>query len=187
MLKYTKIGKFEETLQTAKNQGNTVKSRSYRYMIKIMFVCHGNICRSPMAEFILKDMVKKMGLEKKFLIASSATSTEEIGNPVHYGTRNKLKEYNISVEGKYAIQLTRKDYDLYNYIIGMEQRNVSNIYRIIGDDNEKKVCRLLDFSNRPRDIADPWYTGDFNKTYDDIYEGCQALLKVCIPSVERSK
>jgi low molecular weight protein-tyrosine phosphatase len=140
-----------------------------------------------MAEFVLKDMVKKMGFDKEFHIASAATSREEIGNSVHYGTRNKLKEYNISVEGKYAIQLTQKDYELYNYIVGMEQRNVSNIYRIIGEDKQKKVHRLLDFGNRPRDIADPWYTGDFNKTYDDVYEGCEALLKACIPSLERSK
>lgn len=156
-------------------------------MIKVLFVCHGNICRSPMAEFVLKDMVKKLGLEKEFIIASAATSREEIGNPVHYGTRKKLKEYNISVDGKCAIQLTKKDYELYDYIIGMEQINVTNIYRIVGNDKDKKVSRLLDFSDRPRDIADPWYTGDFNKTYEDVYEGCQALLKTCIPSMERSK
>jgi protein-tyrosine phosphatase len=156
-------------------------------MIKVLFICHGNICRSPMAEFVFKDMVKKIGMEKDFYIASAATSTEEIGNPVHYGTRNKLREYNISVDGKRAVQLTKQDYDKYDYILGMEERNVLNIYRIIGEDKDKKVCRLLDFSNNPRDIADPWYTGDFDKTYEDVYEGCQALLKVCISSVERSK
>ena len=145
-------------------------------MIKIMFVCLGNICRSPMAEFVLKDMLKRQQMEDGFYIASSATSTEEIGNPVHKGTRNKLREHGISVDGKYAIQLTRKDYDNYDYIIGMEQRNVSNIVRIIGEDIEKKVHCLLDYSDHPRDIADPWYTGDFDQTYEDIVQGCEAFL-----------
>jgi protein-tyrosine phosphatase len=151
-------------------------------MIKVLFVCYGNICRSPMAEFVFKDMVKKNRLEKEFYIVSSATSREEIGNPVHYGTRNKLREYGISVEGKYAIQLCKADDNKYDYIIGMEQRNVTNIYKIIGQANKSKVCRLLDFSDHPRDIADPWYTGDFDKTYQDVYEGCQALLQICIQS-----
>ena len=141
-----------------------------------MFVCLGNICRSPMAEFVLKDMLKRQQMEDGFYIASSATSTEEIGNPVHKGTRNKLREHGISVDGKYAIQFTRKDYDNYDYIIGMEQRNVSNILRIIGEDTEKKVHCLLDYSDHPRDIADPWYTGDFDQTYEDIVQGCEAFL-----------
>ncbi|KAB1439371.1 low molecular weight protein-tyrosine-phosphatase [Candidatus Galacturonibacter soehngenii] len=152
-------------------------------MIKILFVCHGNICRSPMAEFVMKDLVKKQGLQDEFYIASAATSREEIGNPVHYGTKNKLHTYGISVDGKCAIQMTKKDYEQYDYIIGMEQRNITNIFRIIGEDKEAKVCRLLDFSDRPRDIADPWYTGDFDKTYDDVLEGCQALLKACLSSI----
>lgn len=143
-----------------------------------MFVCHGNICRSPMAEFVLKDLVKKKGIEDYFAIASSATSTEEIGNPVHKGTKNKLKEYGISTEGKRAIQLDIKDYQKYDYIIAMDHRNVTNIHRIIGQDPTGKVSRLLDFTKNPRDIADPWYTGDFDQTYDDIYEGCQALLAI---------
>ena len=145
-------------------------------MIKILFVCHGNICRSPMAEFVFKDMVEKQGLAAHFAIASAATSREEIGNPVHYGTANILKEHNISTKGKYAVRLTKKDYEYYDYIIGMEARNIRNIERIIGKDREHKVFRLLDFSNNPRDIADPWYTGKFGKTYEDVKEGLEGLL-----------
>lgn len=154
-------------------------------MIKILFVCHGNICRSPMAEFVFKDMIQKRGLADQFYIASSATSREEIGNPVHHGTRNKLNQLGISVEGKYAIQLCKKDADKYDYIIGMDQRNIVNIYRIIGENTKNKVCRLLDLTKAQRDIADPWYTGDFDQTYQDIYEGCSALLEECILLLKR--
>ena len=146
-------------------------------MIKVLFICHGNICRSPMAEFVLKDMVKKQGIEKDFFIASAATSTEEIGNSVHPGTRNKLKSVGISCEGKYAVKLMKYDYNSYDFLIGMETVNVKNIIRIVEEDPLGKVYRLLDFSNKPRDIADPWYTGRFNDTYEDIYEGCRAFLK----------
>ncbi|HEX3021621.1 MAG TPA: low molecular weight protein-tyrosine-phosphatase [Lachnospiraceae bacterium] len=146
-------------------------------MIKLLFVCLGNICRSPMAEFVMKDIVRQRGLEDMFLIASAATSTEEIGNPVHPGTRGKLREYGISTEGKYAVQLSRKDYERYDYLIGMEQRNVTNMLRILGNDPKRKVHRLLNFSSNPRDIADPWYTGDFDRTYEDVLEGCNALLE----------
>lgn len=145
--------------------------------IKILFICHGNICRSPMAEFIMKDLVKQRGMEKDFHIDSAATSTEEIGNPVHYGTRNKLKEYGISTEGKRAVQLKKGDYEAYNYLIGMEQRNLINMQRILGADPQYKVFRLLDFTKHPGDIADPWYTGDFDTTYRDVLEGCEALLQ----------
>ncbi|MEY8337910.1 low molecular weight protein-tyrosine-phosphatase [Lachnospiraceae bacterium 62-35] len=145
-------------------------------MIKILFVCHGNICRSPMAEFVFRDMVEKRGLGDCFYVASAATSMEEIGNPVHRGTREKLRCYGISTAGKYAIQLKKKDYDTYDYILGMERWNVVNMMKILRKDPANKVKRLLDFSNRPRDIADPWYTGDFDITYEDIVEGCQALL-----------
>lgn len=145
-------------------------------MINIMFVCLGNICRSPMAEFLFRDMVNKKGLGNNFHIASSATSTEEIGNPVHHGTRNKLKEHGISTEGKYAVQLTKKDYDKYDYLIGMEERNIINMHKIVGSDPKHKIKRLLDFTLEGRDIADPWYTGNFDQTYNDIYEGCEALL-----------
>lgn len=145
-------------------------------MIKVMFVCHGNICRSPMAEFVFKDLVKKKGLDDLFMIASSATSTEEIGNSVHHGTKNKLKEYGISTDGKRAVQLKKQDYEKYDYIIAMDGRNIINIKRIIGQDSKSIVYKLLDFTENTRDIADPWYTGDFDQTYSDVYEGCEALL-----------
>lgn len=146
-------------------------------MIKIMFVCHGNICRSPMAEFVFKDLLHKSGIENLFYVCSSATSTEEIGNPVHYGTKKKLKEFGISTKGKYSVQLKSSDYNDYNFILGMDSYNIKNILKIIGHDKDKKISRLLDFSENPRDIADPWYTGDFDTTYNDILEGCNALLK----------
>lgn len=145
-------------------------------MIKVLFVCHGNICRSPMAEFVFKDMVKKEGLEKEFVIASAATSTEEIGNGVHYGTKQKLALYNISCAGKKAVQMKKADYDKYDYLLGMDNANIRNMNRIANSDNEHKIKRLLDYSNAPRDIADPWYTGNFDETYDDVVEGCTALL-----------
>ena len=145
-------------------------------MIRIMFICHGNICRSPMAEFVLKDMVKKRGLAEQFFISSSATSREEIGNPVHYGTKNKLAAHGIDTSGKYAVQLKKSDYADYDYLIAMDSLNLRNIGRIIPDDPENKICRLLDFCGGG-DIADPWYTGNFDDTYDDILRGCEALLK----------
>ncbi len=146
-------------------------------MIKILFICHGNICRSPMAEFLLKSMVEEKGISNQFYIASAATSTEEIGNPVHYGTRKKLSEYGISCKGKYAVQMTRADYDRYDYLLGMDQWNIRNMQRIAGKDEQGKIRRLLDFTDHPRDIADPWYTGNFDITYEDIREGCEALLR----------
>lgn len=145
-------------------------------MIKILFVCHGNICRSPMAEFVMKDLVRQKGLQDSFLIASAATSTEEIGNPVHYGTRSKLSQYGISTAGKYAVQMKKSDYDKYDYLIGMDSANRRNIQRIAGSDPEGKIHNLLDYAENPRDISDPWYTGNFDITYEDILEGCQALL-----------
>lgn len=145
-------------------------------MVKILFVCLGNICRSPMAEFVFKDLLKERSLEGEFYVASAATSNEEIGNPVHRGTREKLAQKGISVSGKYARQMTRKDYGEYDYLIGMEERNLSAMRRISGGDPEGKIRRLLDYSDRPRDIADPWFTGDFDLTYDDVLEGCTCLL-----------
>ena len=145
-------------------------------MIKVLFICLGNICRSPMAEFVFRDMVQKRGLADRFHIASAATSSEELGNPVHRGTTEKLKEYGISTKGKYAVQLKKKDYQEYDYLIGMEYRNIRGIQRIIGSDSEHKVSMLLDFTGNPRDIADPWYTGNFDKTYDDILQGCEGFL-----------
>ena len=146
-------------------------------MIKVLFVCLGNICRSPMAEFVFKDMVRKKGLENEFYIASAATSSEELGNDIHYGTRNKLSEENIPFEKRAAMQINRLDYTKYDYIIGMEDRNIYNILRIVGNDPEHKISKLLDYSKRPRDIEDPWYTGYFDKTYEDIVEGCTDLLE----------
>ena len=145
-------------------------------MTNILFVCLGNICRSPMAEFVFRDLVQKRGLGDRFHVASAATSTEELGNPVHPGTRRRLAREGISVEGKHAVQLTRRDYGRYDLLIGMEQRNLSAMLRILGGDPQGKVRRLLDFTDSPRDISDPWYTGDFDRTYDDVLEGCLGLL-----------
>lgn len=145
-------------------------------MIKVLFICHGNICRSPMAEFVLKDMVQKEGIANEFYIASAATSTEEIGNPVHHGTRSKLAQVGISTTGKYAVQMKRSDYQEYDYIIGMDSWNYRNMLRIAGKDKEKKISLLLDYTEHPRDVADPWYTGDFEKTYEDVLAGCQGFL-----------
>ena len=143
--------------------------------IKILFVCHGNICRSPMAEFVMRDMIKRCGLDGKIVTASAATSTEEIGNPVHSGTRRKLREHGISTDGKYAVQLTKSDYDKYDYLIGMDSANIRNMKCITGGD--EKIIRLLDLTDEPRDVADPWYTGDFDTTYNDVVKGCKVLLE----------
>ena len=145
-------------------------------MTKILFVCLGNICRSPMAEFVLKDMVKRRGIEKDFLIRSAATSDEAVGCAVHKGTKRKLAEFNISTDGKYAVQLKRDDYNKYDLIIGMEQNNIKNMLYIFGGDPDNKAYKLLDFANGG-DIADPWYTHNFDKTYDDILCGCNGILK----------
>ena len=145
-------------------------------MIKILFVCHGNICRSPMAEFVMKDLVKKAGLEDQFQIASAATSTEEIGNPVYPPARRKLAEHGISCAGKTARQLTKADYALYDLLIGMDRANIRNMARICSGDPDGKIKRLLDFADRPGDVADPWYTGDFDATWRNVLEGCQRML-----------
>lgn len=144
-------------------------------MIKINFVCHGNICRSPMAEFVFKDMVKKAGIAEHFEICSSATSTEEIGNGVHYGTKRKLAEVGISAEGKRAVQFKNADYSRFDYIVVMDSNNRRNLLKIIGNDTDSKVHKLLDFA-LGGDIADPWYTGNFDLTYDDVVRGCKGLL-----------
>lgn len=146
-------------------------------MYKIVFICHGNICRSPMAEFVLKDMVKKLGIADEFFIESRATSTEEIGNDVHRGTRQKLAQLGISTAGKTAIQLRKSDYEKYDYLICMDGANIINTLRIIGSDDENKVYKLLSFAGEKGDIADPWYTGNFDVTYDDVLRGCEGLLK----------
>ena len=145
-------------------------------MKKILFVCHGNICRSPMAEFILKDMVKQAGLQDQFVIASAATSTEEIGNGVHPGTKRILDALGIASTGKRAVQMTAADYAAYDYLIGMDAANIRNMKKISGGDPDRKIWKLLDFASGG-DIADPWYTGNFDITYQDIVCGCRALLK----------
>ena len=146
-------------------------------MINVLMICHGNICRSPMAEFIFRDMVTKRGLADQFHIASAATSREEIGNPVYPPAKRKLRENGIDPVGKTARQMTKKDYEEYDYILAAESFNIRNIFRITGGDPDNKICRLLDFSDRPRDIDDPWYTGNFDVTWDDIVEGCEAFLQ----------
>ena len=147
-------------------------------MHKILFICHGNICRSPMAEFLLKDIVNKRGLADAFEIASAATSREEIGNPVHYGTRNKLAQFGISVAGKHAVQVTRRDYEHYDLLLVMDSNNIRNLRRVIGENTQNKVHLLLDYTERKGEsIADPWYTGDFDVTYNDIMEGLAGLLE----------
>lgn len=154
-------------------------------MVKILFVCHGNICRSPMAEFVLKDLVAKAGLGQAFFIGSAATSTEETGSPVHPSTRRKLAEHGIGCAGKTARQLRREDYEKYDFLIGMDAANLRNMRRICGGDPEQKLHLMMDFTNRPGDVADPWYTGDFNATWRDVAEGCQALLQSLGPDIPR--
>lgn len=146
-------------------------------MIKVLFICHGNICRSPMGEFILKKMVKEKGLADEFEIASAATSTEEIGNPVYPPAKRKLKEHGIDCSGKYAVQLKRSDYDRYDYFLCMDNRNIQNTLRIFGSDPEGKVSLLLSYFGERREVADPWYTDDFDTAYDDIWCGCSAFLE----------
>ena len=145
-------------------------------MIQILFVCHGNICRSTMAESVMTYMVKQQKLDSQFQINSAATSREEIGNPPHYGTVGKLRSLGIPVIPHRAVQMTSNDYQKYDYLIGMDQMNIRNMMRILGHDDQNKVYKLLDFGEHPRDIADPWYTGNFDVTYDDIVEGCEAFL-----------
>ena len=145
-------------------------------MIKILFVCHGNICRSPMAEFVMKAMVEEAGCKEQFFIASAATSTEEIGNDIHYGTKEKLRENGIPFESRSARQMRKSDYEAYDYLIGMDNANIRNMKRICVNDTEHKMYSLLDFTKRKGSIADPWYTGNFDETYADVYEGCKALL-----------
>lgn len=143
---------------------------------RLLFVCHGNICRSPMAEFVMKDLVEKAGVAQQFLIESAATSTEEIGNSVYPPARRKLAEHGISCQGKTARQMTRLDYGRYDLLIGMDSWNIRNMRAISGGDPEGKIRMLMDYTNRPGDVADPWYTGDFEVTWRDVLEGCEALL-----------
>ena len=147
-------------------------------MIKILFVCHGNICRSPMAEFVMKDLVKKAGLEGEFEIASAAVSAEELGNPVYPPARRMLAAHGIDCAGKRARRIAAGDYKYYDYIIGMDSSNMRGMNRAFGGDREQKLYKLMDFAGKTgADVADPWYTGDFQQTWDDVSEACAALLK----------
>ena len=143
---------------------------------KLLFVCHGNICRSPMAEMVMKRLVGEAGRTEEFEIASAATSTEEIGNPVYPPARRKLAEHGISCDGKTARQITREDYLYYDVIVAMDRNNLRNLRRLLGEDTEQKIHLLMDYTDRPGDVADPWYTGDFEATWRDVLEGCQGLL-----------
>ena len=146
-------------------------------MTKILFVCHGNICRSPMAEFIMKDLAEKAGVEGRFEIASAATSCEELGNPVYPPARRKLQEHGISCAGKTARRLEGADYGRYDLLIGMDRRNLTNMNRLFGGDPAGKCGLLLSWAGEDREVADPWYTGDFETAYRDILMGCEALLR----------
>ena len=146
-------------------------------MIKILFICHGNICRSPIAEYVMKHLIQKKHLESSYEIASAATSTEEIGNPVYPPAREELRRHGISCSGHHARQVTKADYDYYDYLIVMDRMNLRNLNRIIGSDPQGKVSKLLSFAGLSGDIEDPWYTGAFDEVYDQILEGCSALLK----------
>lgn len=149
-------------------------------MIKVLMVCHGNICRSTMSQSVLAYLVKQKGLEDCFEINSAATSREEIGNPPHYGTVSKLRQVGIPVVPHRATQMTRADYEYYDYLIGMDSANIRNMNRIAGGDPEGKIYKLPSFAGSGRDIADPWYTGNFDDTYNDVLEGCEAFLNYLI-------
>lgn len=144
--------------------------------MSILFVCHGNICRSPMAEFVLKDMVRARGIEDALHIESAATTNDEIGNPVHSGTVRRLAREGISCDGKRARRITAADYDAFDVIIGMDEENMRHMMRAWNKDPQGKVYKMMEFAGEKRDVADPWFTGDFEATYDDIYEGCVGLL-----------
>ena len=147
-------------------------------MIKILFVCHGNICRSPMAEFVMKDMVRKAGLETRFVIESKAARRDELGNDTHYGTKAKLRQMGVPFAKRRATLLDRSDYDGYDYLIGMDEENMRDMLLLFGGDPNGKIYKLLRFADEDRDVADPWYTGNFDETYEDVLKGCTALLRM---------
>ena len=145
-------------------------------MIRVLFICHGNICRSTMAESVFTHMVKQRHIDHQFEIYSAATSREEIGNGPHYGTVGKLRQVGIPVVPHRAVQMTSQDYDYYDYLIGMDTANIRNMNRIAGGDPDGKIYKLLSFAGSGRDVADPWYTGDFDSTYRDVVEGLEGFL-----------
>lgn len=147
-------------------------------MIKILFVCHGNICRSPMAEFVMKDLVRKAGREEQFIIASKAARRDELGHDTHYGTKAKLRQMGVPFEKRKATLLSKSDYDAYDYLIAMDRENVSDMLRLFGGDPDKKIHMLLEFTDLKREVADPWYTGNFDETYEDVLMGCQGLMRM---------
>ena len=147
-------------------------------MIKILFVCHGNICRSPMAEFVMKDLVRKAGREEQFIIVSKAARRDELGNDTHYGTKAKLRQMGVPFEKRKATLLSKSDYDAYDYLIAMDRENVSDMLRQFGGDPDKKIHMLLEFVGLKREVADPWYTGNFDETYEDVLMGCKGLMRM---------
>lgn len=146
-------------------------------MLKVLFICHGNICRSPMAQFVFQHLVNQAGLTACFHISSAATSTEEIGNPIHHGTMGIFRKYSIPCSGHHAVQMKKTDYEKYDWLIGMDQANIRNMNRICGGDPNNKIYKLTAFAGSSKDVADPWYTGDFEVTYRDVLAGCQGLLE----------
>lgn len=168
---YRKVGK------TTQNSAFFRSLKGEIMSIRVLFVCHGNICRSPMAEFVMKDMVQAAGLQNKIYVESAATSTEEIGNPVYPPARRKLAEHGISCAGKTARQLRRQDYETFDLLIGMDHANLRNMRRMCGGDEENKIHAMMDYTNRPGEVADPWYTGNFEDTWRDVNEGCRGLLE----------
>ena len=146
-------------------------------MHKILFVCHGNICRSPMAEFVMKDLVRRAGREDDIFVASAACRRDEIGSDTYLGTREKLEEMGIPYQRRRAVQITKADYENYDFIVAMDMENIRDLDRLSGGDPQKKIRRLMEFAGEDRDVADPWYTGNFDITYLDVLKGCKALLK----------
>ena len=178
------LGNLTKGHKTMENISQTPIKPSVRAVentIRVLFVCHGNICRSTMAQYVFQNLINRHNLTDQFYIDSAATSREEIGNPVHHGTRRKLKEVGIPCGDHRARQLEKREYDEFDYLIGMDSMNIRNMMRILGGDPEGKVSKLLDFTERTgQDIADPWYTGNFDRTYEDVKEGCEALLQDCL-------
>ena len=163
--------------QIGANRGMEWHLRRCFKIIRILFICHGNICRSPMCEFVFRDMVRQSGLSEQVAIASAATSCEELGNPVYPPARRILEQHGISCEGKTARRMNREDYNCYDRIIAMDRNNLRNMCRICGADDDGKFSLLMDYTDRPGDVADPWYTRDFEATWRDVEEGCRGLLK----------